>query len=366
MRLVGKQCSAEAAKALWTETTIDISSTQPVEDLLVIPTNGFADSVKKLSIYTQYRRVTKSQDRRLRELLYGLSQNCLNTFRCDGLVVSQENLTILLGKQSHLSELMICTDVDENLDPDLIQDTLERLRCLHFESSRLSNKDSRGVNILLQHAPGLRDLALSGHLTRWNLPPRSQLLNLRTLVLSSFHVEVLSMSAQAPFGIPQLESLELTHCSNVVAVLQLLAKHNEDGSGYQCLKRFTYRSYHAQKEEWDAVITFLRSAKGLTRAVLHTFVPNGRPLLRDLGPSVKTLRELQLTSCNPFQINMWSVGDIESVTTSCKILERLIISLADKKFSYSCIYHLNPFHISELGDFAEMLVSIESEVSFVM
>jgi hypothetical protein len=359
MRLAGKQCSAEAAKALWTETTIDLDSTLPIKDLLVIPTNGLVDSVKKLLIKTDYRRVTKSQDMKLREILYGLSQNCLNTFRCGGLAVSQENLTILLGRQSHLSELLICANVDENLDPDLIQDTLERLTSLNFRSSIFSHKEYRGINILLQNAPALRDLTLSGHLSRWNLPPQSHLLNLRTLVLTNFHVEVPSVSTQAPFDMPHLEALELTHCSNVAALLQLLTKHDKDGSGYRCLKRFTYQSYHAQKEEWGAVIRFLRSAKGLTRVVLHRFVLDGGPLLCDLGSSVNTLRELQLTSCDPFRIPTWSVGDIEYVATSCKTLERLMISLADRRFPESCIYHLDPFHISELEEYAKMLVIIE-------
>lgn len=247
MRLVGKQCGAEVAKALWMETTIDIASPRPLEDLLAITTHGFVDSVKKLSIDTEYRGATLSRNRKFRQLLYGLSQNCLTTFRCMGFVVSQESLTILLGRQSHLSELLISADVDENLDHDLIQDTLDRLTSLHFDSSISSHRDFRGVHILLQHAPGLRDLAISGHLKSWSMPPRSHLLNLRTLVLSNFHVEFPPVRARAPFDMPQLDALELIHCSNVAALLQLLTEHTEDGSRYRCLKRFTYRSFHARK-----------------------------------------------------------------------------------------------------------------------
>ena len=358
MRLVGKQCSAEVAKALWMEATIDIASPRPLKDLLAITTHGFVDSVKKLSIDTEYRGATLSRNRKLRQLLCGLSQNCLTTFRCVVFVVSQESLTILLGRQSHLSELLISADVDENLDHDLIQDTLDRLTSLHFESSISSHRDFRGIHILLKHAPGLRDLAISGHLKSWSMPPRSHLLNLRTLVLSNFHVEAPSVSAQAPFDMPHLEALELTHCSNVAALLQLLAEHNKDGSGYRCLERFTYRSFHAQEIEWDAVVKFLQSAKGLARAVLHSFVPNGRPLPihHDLGPSVNTLRELQLTSCDPSRLPMWSVSDIESVATSCKTLERLVISLSDEDFSYRCIYHLHPLYISDIRDYTKLLV----------
>jgi hypothetical protein len=363
MRLVGKQCSAEAAKALWKEATIDIASPRPLKDLLVITPHGFVDSVNKLSINTEYRGATLSRNRKLRQLLHGLSQNCLITFRCMGFVVSQESLTLLLGRQSHLSELLICADVDENLDRDLIQYTLDRLRSLRFESSISSHRDFRGIHILLQHAPGLRDLAISGHLKSWNFPPRSHLLNLRTLILSSFHVEAPSVRARAPFDMPQLEALELTHCSNVAALLQLLTKHNEDGSGYRCLERFTYRSFLAQKDEWGAVIKFLQSTKGLSRLVLHTFVPNGRPLLLDLGPSVNTLRELQLTSSDPYRFRMWSVGDIESVAASCKTLERLVICLAVRTMT---IHRLG--HTLELGghSYVELLVSIPPEVRFVM
>ena len=358
MRLVGKQYSAEVAKALWMEATIDIASRRPLKDLLAITTHGFVDNIKKLSIDTEYRGATLSGNRKLRQLLYGLSQNCLTTFRCVGFVVSKESLTILLGRQSHLSELLISADVDENLDHDLIQDTLDRLTSLHFESSISSHRDLRGIHILLQHAPGLRDLAISGHLKSWSMPPRSHLLNLRTLVLSNFHVEAPSLSAQAPFDMPHLEALELTHCSNVAALLQLLTEHNEDGSGYRCLRRFTYRSLYAQKIEWDAVVKFLQSAQGLARAVIHSFVPNGRPLpiYHDLGPSVNTLRELRLTSCDPSRLPMWSVSDIESVGTSCNTLERLVISLSDKDFSYRCICDLNPLYISDIRDYAELLV----------
>lgn len=359
MRLVGKQCSAEAAKALWMDATIDIASPRPLKDLLAIPTHGFIDSVKKLSIDTEYRGATLTRNRKLRELLYGISQNHLTTFRCMGFAVSQKSLTVLLRRQSHLSELLISADVDENLDHDLIQGTLDRLRSLRFNSSISSHRDFRGIQVLLHHAPGLRDLAISGHLKSWNLPPRSHLRELRTLVLFNLHADVPSVSAQAPFDMPQLEALELSHCSNVAALLQLLTKHNEDGPGYRCLKRFTYRSFFAQKSEWGAVIKFLQSAKGLTRAVLHTLVLSDKPLLRDLEHSPNTLRELQLTSCDPYRFPMWSVAEIEFVNACCKTLERLVVCLPD------WAYHFGFFRDIE-DRYAKLLVSIPPEAILVM
>ncbi|KAF3000846.1 hypothetical protein E8E13_007098 [Curvularia kusanoi] len=334
MRLVSKHYIAEASKALWADTTIDIDSERPLEDLLVASPHGFVDNVRRLSTapHLWSADIEDRVGQLLTKLFEALPRNRLLEFHSKDFAISKQTLEALFTKQLCLSKLSILTDHHGLPDIGLIRDSLDELQSVQIilEGSKEIYRDTC---ILLQHTPHLRELKIEDtkncrYPKSWPSPLPMHWPNLRHLAAASLDLARYTDSTASSLFMPQLRFLELDHCRRPAGFLDLVAGRNE-GSGCPCLETFICRSDGQFRTYYDAQI-LLRSLSGLTTVVLDVDdfdLSTQLPFLSRVGPSINAWKELQLTLCDDWPVCHDS--DLEYIVASCKELERLIVTLVN-------------------------------------
>ncbi|KAF3000837.1 hypothetical protein E8E13_006960 [Curvularia kusanoi] len=316
MRLVSKQYSSEATKALWKDTKIkiDLESSRSLDDLLVEYPSGFIDSVRQLSIDTVSCNWSLSA-KIARDILNKLPLDHLRIFQSRNSKVSREALGVLLEKQTRLSSLLIC--------PDLFPEEcfnyggMDNLQSLHIIWHNTRNSGFI-VDRWLRLAPRLEDLTMEAKPIQQALFSLADCLNLQRLTLCGLDLSELSANSLPTVS---LKALELNCCKGSRALLQSVASHNKQGSGTHHLISFIWRN-RGYDAAWPNATEVLQSAEGLSKIVIDIDYADVRAILSNIGPSAGTLEELQYTTT----VNDFSTRQLEFVVPSCRKLKRLTIS----------------------------------------
>lgn len=363
LRLVSKQWNIEVSKALWHTTVFNPASRHRVEDLLGSPFGGMLNNIKKLSVKTA--NPTKGSNENLLEFLYSIPLDCLTAFDCEDYQANSDAFGLLLRTQPHLSKLVVWLQ-DESPrglpSVNLIGNSLQELRSLHFKLLESSDKVLPGINSWLQNAPFVRDLTISaphlGVLRTWTLPSKAVFPNLRNLTLSGLHLGSPAHDTAVPLYLPRLEALKLCKCQNPGPLLQLTAKQNQ-ASGNDCLRSFAYGN-DLSKDVLPAVVDFLRSAKGLTKVVFQVDEAVQMPMLSSLGLHARTIRAFEL-ACGNFG-PVCSLQDVEYIVANCTNLERLVLSLGTP-VDVDDMKVLDPVQLSTSEEYSRTLVCLHNPYS---
>lgn len=184
MTLISKQYSAEAAKALWTVSTVNLDD--PPESLRVTSSGGFLDNVRRLSIKTIPDNWDWKNDK-VFELLDKLPCGRLLAFQCHDFPISRKVLEALFEKHSHLSELSISPDDDGLPVTSFMHGKLIRLQSVHIKLAYWE-KIPCGIGVLFERMSGVQEMRLEPRRydeneASWRSPLPHQWPNLQRLVI---------------------------------------------------------------------------------------------------------------------------------------------------------------------------------------
>ncbi|KAF3000954.1 hypothetical protein E8E13_009106 [Curvularia kusanoi] len=355
MRLVSKHYSTEAAKALWTDTTISLDHV--LESLPATFPNGLVDNVRRLSVKTESYDWDWKNDVAF-ELLNKLPRDRLLAFQCQDFAVSGKVLETLLEKHSYLSELSIFPDDNGLPDTSVVRGNSSRLQSAHIQLA-YQEEIPRGISALFERISGLQEMRLEPRWyddngMNWSSPPPDHWPNLQRLVICRLNLQNTMAVTAAPPYVPQLKALELLNCSRFEGFLQLIAGQNKEGPGCRTLESFICQTDISEfNRATDVLARLLKLAKCLTRFILDIDGHEEHPILSRVGPPVNPWKELQFTMFSDPWRQLRSAHDIAYIAVGCKNLERLVIGI-----KYDFEVNRDPFDLTELMHTSGPLINI--------